>query len=303
MSGKVVITGVNGFAGGYLAPLLASAGFHVVGLTHGRSATLPNGVAEVHEVDLCDLKRLQQVISAVQPTHVVHLAAISFVAYQDVGELYQTNIVGTKNLLLALDGLTERPKSILLASSANVYGNTTPATSNSLREVDLVEPTNDYAISKLAMEYVARQFRDRLNIVVARPFNYTGIGQSENFIVPKIVKHFREGAACIELGNIEVARDFSDVRSTVSYFQRLLLSPRAIGEIFNICSGQAYSLKYIISVCERLTGRNLEIRVNPSFIRPNELNYLTGNPEKLHDEVGLVGNYPFEQTLEWMLAG
>ena len=140
------------------------------------------GVSHVHEADLADLSALERIVDDVRPDHVVHLAAVSFVAHSDVEQMYRTNIVGTRQLLEALTRSPVPPTSILVASSANVYGN---AREGALDEGVPPTPANDYGVTKVAMEYVARIYRSRLPIIVARPFNYTGKGQSEDFSFPR----------------------------------------------------------------------------------------------------------------------
>jgi nucleoside-diphosphate-sugar epimerase len=298
MSRKVLITGIAGFAGHYLSPLLAKAGYEVHGLTNGQPIAAVTGMEACHSADLRNVEQVYKVVSEINPSHVVHLAAISFVAHTDVREIYETNIVGTRNLLSVLARTEEKPETVLLTSSANVYGNSTLGV---LAEDDEIHPENDYAVSKIAMEYMARQFSDKLNLIVVRPFNYTGRGQSSNFLVPKIVNHFRERATCIELGNIDVSRDFADVRTVMEYFQRLLETPQAVGGTYNICTGVPHSLQSIIDTCARITGHQIEISVNQAFVRPLEIQSLVGNPTKLHDAVGKVDTYTFDATLEWML--
>ena len=127
------------------------------------------------------------------------------------------------------------PGAVLLASSANIYGN---APVEVIDESVAPAPANDYAVSKLAMEYMARLWMDRLPIVITRPFNYTGVGQAPQFLLPKIVGHFQRGERVIELGNIDVERDFSDVRTVASAYA---VAPHApAGEVFNVCSGVAF---------------------------------------------------------------
>lgn len=298
MQKRVLITGISGFAGHYLSPVMASAGYEVIGTGHGPEAASVEGCAAIHRVDLRDRAAVEAVVRAVAPTHVVHLAAISFVGHEDVGEIYDTNIVGSRNLLSALAGLAQKPQAVLLTSSANVYGNSTKGV---LSETDVLNPANDYAVSKAAMEMMSRQFADDLNIVIARPFNYTGIGQAENFLIPKIVGHFRNRAGVIELGNTGVSRDFSDVRSVASYFRGLLESPAAVGKVYNICSGVPYSLQQIVAMCEAITGHKIEVRVNPAFVRPNEVKTLVGDPSRLHADIGSTGDIALDDTLRWML--
>jgi nucleoside-diphosphate-sugar epimerase len=179
-----------------------------------------------------------------------------------------------------------------------VYGNTRGGV---FEESMAVEPANDYAVSKVAMEYMAKLWMDKLPLFIVRPFNYTGVGQSPQFLVPKIVDHFRRRAPYIELGNTDVSRDFSDVRSVVAAYRRLIEICPA-GEIFNICSGQATSLRQVIDLSEEITGHRLEVRVNPDFVRENEIKSLVGSPDKLRNCLGEQLSIPFCQTLEWMLS-
>lgn len=241
---------------------------------------------------------LARVLSEVKPNKVAHLAAIAFVAHGDVEAIYRTNLLGTRNLLEALSHSGQVFDSVLLASSANVYGN---AKNGMLDEDTPPAPANDYAVSKLAMEYMARLYIDRLPIIIARPFNYTGVGQSENFLLPKIVSHISRRAPVIELGNLDVARDFSDVRTVVNYYRRLLECPVAIGEIFNVCSGRAYTLNDVLDKVREISGHPIEVRVNPAFVRTNEVKVLLGNREKLDKAVGHVDGVSLADTLRWML--
>jgi nucleoside-diphosphate-sugar epimerase len=238
------------------------------------------------------------VVQQVQPHYVVHLAALSFVGHGDANGFYSVNLAGTRNLLAALAGLSEKPRCVLLASSANVYGN---AQEGVLAESAAVAPANDYAVSKLAMEYMAKLWQQELPIVITRPFNYTGQGQEEKFLIPKIVRHFRDRAAVIELGNLDVWRDFSDVRALVQAYAGLLERPAAIGKTVNICSGMALSLREVIAMCETISGHSLDVRVNPAFVRANEVKTLCGNPALLQSLLPGWQPVAFEQTLRWML--
>lgn len=290
-----LITGVNGFTGQYLAQELSSAGYSVAGL--GDAVAAKSEAGEVFRCDLLDRAGLAKVVSRVMPDVVVHLAGIAFVADDDVDALYRTHVVGTRNLLDALVKSGCRPRSILLASSANIYGN---ASVVSIDEATPVAPANDYAVSKLAMEYMARLWCDQLPITLVRPFNYTGVGQSLNFLLPKIVDHFRRHAPVLELGNLDVVRDYSDVRSVVKCY-RLLLEAGQAGEVFNICSGRGYSLQKILQMMRDMSGHAPEIRVNPAFVRANEVHRLIGSRTKLDAVIGAVPDIPLRDTLRWML--
>jgi len=299
MSKRVLVTGVTGFAGKYLVPRLLETGYEVVGLVRqGNDEHVPPGVEDVRVADLRDAESVREAVVGLSPTHVVHLAAISFVAHEDPAEIYLSNVVGTRNLLAALRDIDRQLAAVLLASSANIYGNTDKGV---IAETEPFNPANDYAISKVAMELVAKTFNS-LPTIICRPFNYTGVGQSPKFLVPKIVEHFRLRAPKIELGNIDVMRDFSDVRDVVEYMCRLLESPSAIGNTFNICSGIPYSARDVLDRCAAITGHHLEVEVNPSFVRQNEVKTLVGDPSRLHAEVGIVGERDFTSSLRWMLS-
>lgn len=287
-----LITGINGFTGRYLAQALREKGYKVIGLTHNNNQNDP----ELFSCDLLDSAAVEEVVGQVQPDVVAHLAAISFVAHGDVEAIYRTNVVGTRNLLHSLANCDKSPQAVLLASSANVYGN---APDDPITELTSVNPANDYAVSKLAMEYMARLWMAKLPIVIVRPFNYTGRGQASNFLLPKIVDHFRRGETKIELGNLDVARDFSDVRTLVDVYIRLLESAPA-GEMFNVCSGNAVSLQEILGMMEHIAGYSIDISVNPAFVRENEIKCLRGSNNKLIDAIGQFDSIPLENTLRWM---
>jgi len=284
-----LVTGSEGFTGRYVANELRSAGYDVVGVSHEASES-------VIAADLCDRDAMQRAVSETQPDVVVHLAAIAFVAHGDVDAIYRTNIVGTRNLLDALAQAARRPRAVLLTSSANVYGN---SETEILTEDVTPQPANDYAVSKLAMEYMASLWKDRLPIILTRPFNYTGAGQSEKFLLPKIVNHFRRGAKVIELGNIDVARDFQDVRFVVNAYRRLLESD-AVGHTVNLCSGTAHTLTQVIRMMEEIAGYQIEVRVNPAFVREGEVARLTGSNRRLAELIGPLEIIPLRQTLQWM---
>lgn len=290
------VTGVAGFTGRYLAPALKARGYRVCGLVQDTPADPLPGVDGLRQGDLLDTQALAAMLREERPEVVVHLAAVSFVAHGDVEAIYRTNLLGTRCLLEALT-LAGSARHVLLASSANVYGN---ATDGVLDEGVPPAPANDYAVSKLAMEHMARLWVNKLPITLVRPFNYTGVGQAAHFLVPKIVSHFARRAPVLELGNLEVERDFSDVRAVVEAYARLLDQP-ASGQTYNVCSGQGHSLMEIVSTLEQLCGFRPEVRVNPAFVRPNEVRRLVGNPSRLRAVIGPWSGVSLRDTLAWML--
>jgi nucleoside-diphosphate-sugar epimerase len=289
---RALITGLRGFTGYYMARELSAAGYHVHGTVLPGEPTGP----DIFAVDLLDRSSVAAAVEQVRPDVVVHLAAIAFVAHNDADQMYRVNVVGTRNLLEALAAGSHKPSSVLLASSANIYGNArVPVIDESVAP----NPANDYAVSKLAMEYMARLWMDKLPIVIARPFNYTGVGQTENFLLPKIVSHFRKEARRIELGNLAIARDFSDVRMVAKSYRRLLAAAPG-GEAFNVCSGQPHSLESLIDMMSEIAGYRIEVHVNPAFVRANEVLTLTGSNAKLVGVIGRIEPTPLLETLRWM---
>ncbi|MGG7604672.1 GDP-mannose 4,6-dehydratase [Massilia sp. BKSP1R2A-1] len=289
---RALITGLRGFTGRYLAQELTNAGYRVIGTVMPGEETGP----DIHPVDLLDRDAVQRMVDEVQPDVVAHLAGIAFVAHTNAELIYRVNVVGTRNLLEALAGGRHRPTSVLLASSANIYGN---ASVPVIDENVPAAPANDYAVSKLAMEYMARLWMDKLPITIARPFNYTGIGQAENFLLPKIVSHFRRNEKRIELGNLAIARDFSDVRMVARAYRRLLAVAPG-GEAFNVCSGSSHSLANLIDMMSEIAGYHIDVQVNPAFVRANDVLTLSGSNSKLTAVIGQLDPTPLSETLRWM---
>lgn len=258
---KILLTGADGFTGRHLAEQAQAAGHQIVPLL----------------ADLRDEAALRGEVLDARPDAVVHLAAIAFVAHADVAAFYAVNVIGTTNLLDALALLPKPPHRVVLASSANVYGN---SEHSPLSESHPPAPANHYAMSKLAMEYMAKTYSDRLNLVVIRPFNYTGRGQDVNFVIPKIAKHFAERSPSISLGNLDVEREFNDIQLMCDAYL-CIMQHGVPGETYNVCSGETYTLREVIAAFEDLTGHRPKIEVDPAFVRKNEVRRLCGNPDKL----------------------
>jgi nucleoside-diphosphate-sugar epimerase len=292
-SERVLVTGARGFTGRYLCAELREAGYEVIGLVESP----PAGAGEVC-ANLLDAAATARAVQQAAPDRVVHLAAIAFVAHDDIEAIYRTNLLGSLALMQALTARAEAIRAVVLASSANVYGN---AGTGAIEESTLPVPANHYAASKLAMEHMAAAFRDRLPVTIVRPFNYTGPGQSEQFVVPKLVAHFRRRAEAIELGDLDVVREFMDVRAVCGVYRRLLACAEAIGETVNICSGRGLKLAEVIALLENETCHRMEIRVNPRFLRAGEVRCLVGSPRKLAALVGPVADVPLAVTLRDML--
>lgn len=278
---RILVTGLSGFTGGYVKQALINRGHEVMGL----------------ESDLLDERLLSQEIASKKPQAVVHLAAVAFVAHGHAADFYRVNVVGTLNLLAALYQCCPNIDAVLLASSANVYGNQSVAV---LDESCALQPANDYAVSKVAMEKMASLWQDRLPITIARPFNYTGVGQKAEFLIPKIVDHFRRRADSIRLGNLDVSREFNDVRFVAEVYADLIES-NGSKQALNVCTGKAYALQAVIDLCQQITGHSLGVVVDPRFVRDNEVKVLAGSDRALRRLISVLPEYQLEQTLAWML--
>lgn len=281
---RILLTGVSGFTGRHFQAHVIDRGHEVVDLS----------------ADLTDAAAVRQAVTQAGPADaVVHLAAISFVGHANEAAFYAVNTVGTSNLLGAFAALpaAQRPRKLLVASSANVYGN---CERSPLSETQPPAPVNHYAASKLAMEHLAMTFADRLPIVITRPFNYTGPGQEGSFLIPKLVQHFARRAPLIELGNLHVEREFNDVRMVCEAYLRLL-DRGTPGQAYNVCTGRMYSLHQVLDMLRSLTGHDLEVRVNPAFVRANEVHRLCGDPSKLIDCIGALPPFPLDDCLSAML--
>ena len=167
-------------------------------------------------------------------------------------------------------------------------------------------PIDHYAMSKVAMEEMAKTYYDRLPIIIARPFNYTGVGQKDHFLIPKLIRHFSQRLPTIELGNLDVEREFNDVEMICQAYMTLLGFGKS-GEIYNVCSGNVRSLKQVVDCLITITGHQIHIDVNPDFVRSNEVHRMCGDPKKiqsLFEQYQVTINAPsLNETLTRMLAG
>jgi nucleoside-diphosphate-sugar epimerase len=295
MGSKILLTGASGFTGRHFIDLANKQGYECVALCL-KATDKVEGCTQVVVADLTNKALLVEKLAEVKPDYVIHLAAISFVSHGNVTDIYQTNLIGTLNLLDSLIELNLNVKKVLIASSGNVYGNNENLP---ISEKMQPAPANDYSISKYSMELAAQLRFNKLPIVIVRPFNYSGVGQAEHFLIPKIVKAFKQNQSAIELGNLDVARDFSDVRDVVNSYIKLLESD-SCSEHYNVCTGKFTSLLSVISMLNKLAGYDINVTVNPKFVRSNEVKELYGTNLKLINTVGQYISHDFEDTLKWM---
>ncbi len=259
---KVLITGAQGFTGKYLIPYLQKRGFEVLSF----------------KGDITDKEVVYKNLHNFHPDAIIHLAALSFVE-ENPYELYRVNLLGTQNLLRA--AIDNQVKKFIFASSATVYG---IQDQHILSEDLCPNPQNHYAISKFGAEQLIRS-QNEIDYVIVRSFNYTGVGQSLKFVVPKIVSHFKRKAKTIELGNIEAIREFNSVSFVCEAYTRIL-EKNIKNETLNIASSRGVSLKEIIELLEKISAHHIEVVQNPKFIRSNDIPILIGDKRKMVDLLG-----------------
>lgn len=287
-SKKALIFGIDSFTGLFLKDELERAGLVVVGTSFNKR--------DVMGCDITDYASCKRVIEKEKPNYLVNLSGISYVPHGKVQDIYAVNFMGVVNILEALIDSKQSPK-ILLVSSAQVYD---PIDGQAISEKNALSPTSHYANSKRIMEQAVQVYKDRLNINVVRPFNYTGVGQSDKFVLPKLVKHFKERKAVIELGDVGVRRDFSDVRDVVSAYKTILLDESVNDEVYNICSNIDVSISELIAELTQATGHDIQVAINQKFIRAKDIRVLKGDNEKLKS-LNWCPNHTIKDTLLWMI--
>ncbi|MBI3776628.1 MAG: GDP-mannose 4,6-dehydratase [Gammaproteobacteria bacterium] len=289
---KILVTGADGFVGSYV-----SAWPEAVPL-----------VERGQRVDICDASTLAAAIQNIRPDAVVHLAAQSFVpqSLRNPRETYEINFFGTLNILTALreSGFSGR---FLYVGSGDMYGRV-PIDSMPIQENYPLRPRNPYAVSKVAAEALCYQWSqsETFEVVMVRPFNHVGPRQSTQFVVAGLaqqiaeIKHQKRTPA-VDVGNIDVTRDFTDVRDVVRA-HRMVLERGRNGEVYNVCSGNERSIRSILDILISISGVSVQVRQDPSRLRSAEQERVWGSYEKLHRDTGWSPEIPFEQTLRETLT-
>ncbi len=290
MKRKVLITGIDSFTGSHLRRYLSESGYDVYG------TSLFGSKERVFKCDIGRKEEFETVLKTVKPDFFIHLAAISFVGHEPKEDFYKINTIATANIVESFINLNIIPQKIVIASSATVYGNLGVEV---LSEDLCPSPANHYGASKLAMETLVKNYFKKLPIVILRPFNYTGIGQSKNFLIPKIVSHYKNRKKTIELGNLDVIREFNDISFVCEAYKRVLESG-IDSKILNLCSSRGIKLMDIISIMNRLANYEIEIKINPKFVRKNEIKKLIGSSKLLFETIGEIKQPQIEETLKAM---
>ena len=291
---RSLITGGRGFVGTWLADHLRSSGDVVVQIDQ--------------EVEITDPTALLAAVKDAAPDAIYHLAAMTHVgqSWDEPLRVLEVNVLGTGALLAAARECGTDP-TVLVTSSAEVYGAVTDPGQLPLTERSPTTPLSPYAASKLAAEALCGQawLGHGQRVVVVRPFNHIGPGQSPNFAVAALAKRIvdaeRSGAEEIPVGNLTARRDFTDVRDVVRSY-RLLVESGAPGEVYNVCSGRDVAIQEIADRLLAQAGSSVRLVPDPSLMRPVEVPVLRGDPARLMEATGWAPEITLDQTLSDVLA-
>ena len=308
MNHRVFITGASGFVGRHLIQFLIRRGDSVAGTCFPEdpaSCQLGDNVL-LERVDIRSKDQLAPLIQDFSPHWVVHLAAISNVrvSWEKRQETVEINLLGTLNLLEVLREMIPPPR-LLFVSSSDVYGILEP-TDHPLREEDPIQVVNPYAFSKASAEMLVRFYSQIEGVegIIIRAFPHTGPGQSPLFVCSdwayQIASLERKSGGLLNIGNLEIKRDFTDVRDVVRAYVALLEKGQA-GEIYNVCSGQPVSLQWILDTLISYSSSPIRIKVDPQRLRKADIPLLYGDNTKLRTTTGWQPEYPLEQTLKDLL--
>lgn len=307
---RALITGVAGFAGGHLAAYLAAQpGIKVVGC--GQQTAAPAFLAatiEYHEIDLRDSDAVTDLLTAVQPDQIYHLAAQAFVpaSWADPWDTLETNIKMQLNLLRAMQQVGLTKARLLAVTSNEVYGKVGAADGTPVDEQHVFQPKNPYAVSKVTQDLLAGLYAELgLGVVIARPFNHIGARQAPGFVVPAFAAQVARIEAglqppVIEVGNLDALRDFSDVRDVVRAYH-LLVERGTPGEAYNIGSGVLRPIRAVLEGLLALSDVRVEVRVDPARLRPVDPPGLCADTRKLRVATGWLPRYSFDETLAEVL--
>lgn len=305
---RILVTGSNGFVGRYLVEHFQTGAHQFIrGMSgHGQRGEL---ASDQVILDVCDADAVEQVVAAIKPTHLIHLAAISNVPFSvdNPGLTWKTNVLGTVNVLNALS-LFAPDCFALVVSSSEVYGGAFQS-GQALSENAPCLPMNPYAASKRAAELAAEQFfRQGLKGAIARPFNHIGPGQSAGFATASFARQIAliEGGKqepIIRVGNLEASRDFLDVEDVCRAYMKLIQASAEIspGTIYNIASGVPVNIGDILQRLLAMADVKIAVEIDSERLRPSDTPFAVGNAQRLKQAVGWAPTVSLENTLSRLL--
>jgi GDP-4-dehydro-6-deoxy-D-mannose reductase len=309
---RVLITGVTGFAGSHLVDYLLERGdCEIFGIQRWRSRTENiehfRDRITLLECDLRDAFSTRDTLGQVRPEYIFHLAAQSFVptSWTAPTESLATNVLGQLNLFEAVRKLGLGCR-IQIACSSEEYGLVLPD-EVPIRETNPLRPLSPYAVSKVAQDMLAYQYwmSWKVDSVRTRGFNHEGPRRGPVFVASDFAKQIADiekgrKAPVLSVGNLDAQRDFTDVRDMVRAYW-LALEKCEAGEVYNIASGRAWSIRAVLDLLLGMTKSKIEVRQDPARLRPSDVQILLGDASKFRAATGWQPTIPFEQTLRDML--
>jgi len=311
MAKKALITGIAGFVGSHLAELLLQKGYEVYGLCRPRSKTdhIESIIDKLHleDADLLDSHSLYTTISRIKPDYIFHLAAQSFVptSWVSPSVTLEVNIIGSANLFEAARQ-AKIDSVIQIACSSEEYGLVYP-NEVPIKETNPLRPQSPYGVSKVAMDYLGYQYfcSYGMKIIRTRGFNHTGPRRGETFVTSNFAKQIAliekgKQEPVIHVGNLEAERDWTDVRDMVRAYL-LSVEKCDAGDVYNICTGKAVKIKDMLDMLLSMSKVKVEIKQDPSRMRPSEVPVLIGDNTKFVEKTGWKPEISFQQTMEDLL--
>jgi GDP-4-dehydro-6-deoxy-D-mannose reductase len=310
---KILITGFSGFVAYHFISFIndiSDSNVRVLGLDRiippdFINWEFPRLDISFQECDLTNFEAVDRAILEFEPTHILHLAATSSVgqSWGDPSGCFKNNTGIFLNLAESLRQNALSTKMLCIGSSEE-YGMVSP-NDLPLRETKIVEPANPYAVAKNSQELMSRCYVNgyKMHICMTRSFNHIGPRQRDSFVVASFAKQFANAAIrgdpelTLVTGNLEVSRDFLDVRDVARAYY-LLLDKGKTGELYNVCSGNQYSLSEIIKRLSEISGIRVRTITDESLIRPNDTGSIVGCNEKLIRDTGWAPSFQIDQTLQ-----
>lgn len=299
---KVLIFGAAGFVGSYLCKEFLNHGYKVSGTDKGEGTALPQEV-DFYQTDLMQSDDVENLIDRIQPDIIVNLAAISSVgaSWKIPQSTMAINVIGALNIMEAARKSEQKPKILFVGSSEEYVISERP-----LDENTQLNANNPYGISKTTQEQFAKLYREQydLKIYCVRPFNHTGVGQRDSFVLPSFCKQVAEidkSGKCgkIRVGNLHVRRDFSHVKDVVRAY-RMIVESDDCNQVYNVGSGNAYSLEDMLAYVIGLSKQNIEIEVDQSRIRPTDQPVICCNCSLIEQKLGWKPQYDVFDALKEM---
>jgi len=309
---RLLITGITGFVGSHMAEYAIARGAEVIGSARWRSRTENiehlRGKIRLIECDLRDTASVRRLLAASTPTHVIHLAAQSFVAtsWHTPAETISTNMIGQVNLLEGIREIPSPPRFLVIGTSEEyglVYPDELP-----IRETNPLRPLSPYAVSKVGQDMMGFQYFKSygLPIMRTRAFNHEGPRRGDVFVTSNFAKQVAEIEVglhdpVIHVGDLTPRRDYSDVRDIVRGYW-ILLERGEPGEVYNLCSGRTWTIQQVLEFyLDRSRAKGISVQVDPARLRPSDVMVLEGDPSKIHKALGWQTEILFERTLTDLL--